>query len=237
MSASARAVSSPFFWFSGLRRGEGGRRDRAPGAGRGVLGCDLCREAADAFLAGPVRQQPHQLGAKAAPLPVVDDSDGDIGGLRVIGAPDVAGDAHAAPAGVIQRADRLVVVVVDLGEVAQLRRGVSSPFPDRNRDLRDLSLNRAKPSARSGASSLRTGRISTCDPSRSKTGDCRQLRGRAAASPRPSGAVSGGRNLLDRPRCQRAAGAAALAWPGGRPPPPPESCCAARAPSRFECVD
>jgi hypothetical protein len=32
------------------------------------------------------------------------------------------GDAHAAPAGVVQRAERLVIAVVDVGEVAQLGR-------------------------------------------------------------------------------------------------------------------
>ena len=36
--------------------------------------------------------------------------------------PDVAGDAHAVPVGAAEGADRLVVVVVDLGEEAQLHR-------------------------------------------------------------------------------------------------------------------
>jgi hypothetical protein len=42
--------------------------------------------------------------------------------VRVVTVPDVPGDAHAAPAGVVQRADRLVIAVVDVGEVAQLGR-------------------------------------------------------------------------------------------------------------------
>jgi hypothetical protein len=53
-------------------------------------------------------------------LPVVDDGDRDLGGLRVGGVADVAGDADTAPVRMIQRAERLVVVVVDVGKVAQL---------------------------------------------------------------------------------------------------------------------
>jgi len=55
-------------------------------------------------------------------LPVIDDGDRDLSCLRVAGIPDIAGDAHAVPAGPVQRTDRLMVVVVDVGEVAQLRR-------------------------------------------------------------------------------------------------------------------
>ena len=50
------------------------------------------------------------------------DGDGDLGGVRVLAVPDVPGDAHAAPAGVVKRTERLVVAVVDVGEVAQLGR-------------------------------------------------------------------------------------------------------------------
>jgi hypothetical protein len=56
-------------------------------------------------------------------MPLVDDSDRNLGGLRVFGVPDLAGDAHAAPVGVVQCAERLAVMVIDVGEVAQLRRG------------------------------------------------------------------------------------------------------------------
>jgi hypothetical protein len=55
-------------------------------------------------------------------LPVVDDGDRDLSRLRVVGIADVAGNAHAVPADLVQRAERLMVVVVDVGEVAQLRR-------------------------------------------------------------------------------------------------------------------
>jgi hypothetical protein len=88
-----------------------------------VLARDQRGEAANAFGPGTVRQLAQQLGAQSAALPVIDDSDGDFSGLRVFGVPDVAGYAHAAPVRGIQRAKCLVVMVVDLGEVAQLRRG------------------------------------------------------------------------------------------------------------------
>src|SRR5262249_60101680 len=90
---------------------------------RGVVIGDQSGEAVDAFGSGAAGQPGQQLGAQSAALPVVDDGDGDLGGVRVVGVPDVAGDAHAVPAGLIQSAERLVVVVVDIGGVAQLRRG------------------------------------------------------------------------------------------------------------------
>ena len=47
----------------------------------------------------------------------------DLSRPWVAGIADIAGDAHAVPARRVQRAERLVVVVVDVGEIAQLRRG------------------------------------------------------------------------------------------------------------------
>jgi len=55
-------------------------------------------------------------------LPVIDDGDRDLSRLRIAGIADIAGDAHALPAGLVQRAERFMVVVVDVGEVAHLRR-------------------------------------------------------------------------------------------------------------------
>jgi len=55
-------------------------------------------------------------------LPVIDDGERDLSRLRVVGIPDIAGNAHAAPAGQVQRTERLMVVVVEVGKVAQLRR-------------------------------------------------------------------------------------------------------------------
>src|SRR6266516_618087 len=90
---------------------------------RRIVGGGQGGEAVDAFAAGTACQLSQQLGAQSPALPVVDDGDGDLGGLWVFSVADVAGDAHAAPVGVVQRAERLVIVVVDLGEVAQLRGG------------------------------------------------------------------------------------------------------------------
>jgi hypothetical protein len=55
-------------------------------------------------------------------LPVIDDGDRDLSRLRVVDIADIAGDAHAVPAGPVQRSQCLMVVVVDVGKVAQLRR-------------------------------------------------------------------------------------------------------------------
>src|SRR5215470_10385157 len=63
-----------------------------PGHHRVVLG-DQRGEPADAFATGPAGQPGYQLGAQPAALPVIDDGDGDFGGVRVAGVPDVAGDA------------------------------------------------------------------------------------------------------------------------------------------------
>lgn len=68
-----------------------------------------------------IRSRPsHQFGAEPSTLPAVDDGDRDLGGLRVVGVADVAGDTDTAPVGMIQRAERLVVVVVNVGKVTQL---------------------------------------------------------------------------------------------------------------------
>ena len=77
---------------------------------------------ADAFLAGPVGQPGQQFGAQPPALPVVGDGEGDLGGLRVVGVPDVAGEARAAPVGRVQRDERLVVVMIHVGVVTQLGR-------------------------------------------------------------------------------------------------------------------
>jgi hypothetical protein len=90
---------------------------------RHIVGRDQCGEAADTLLEGTLRQLSHQFGTESATLPLVYDGDGYFGGLRVYGGPDITSDAHAAPVGTIHRAERLMVVMVDLGEVAQLCRG------------------------------------------------------------------------------------------------------------------
>ena len=88
---------------------------------RYVFGRDQRGEPVDALLAGAIRQPGQQFAAQTPPLPVIDDRDGDVGGVRVIGIPDEPGDAHPAPVAGIQGAERLVVVMVEVGKVAQLR--------------------------------------------------------------------------------------------------------------------
>ena len=88
-----------------------------------IVGGDQRGEVADALLPGPISQPVQQLGAEPPALPFVDDGDGNLGSLRVFGMPDVASHAEATAIDRIQCAQRLVVVVVDLGEVTQLRRG------------------------------------------------------------------------------------------------------------------
>jgi hypothetical protein len=56
-------------------------------------------------------------------VPLVDDGHGNVGSLRVLGISDVASDAHTASVDEAECYERLVVVVVDRGEVAQLGRG------------------------------------------------------------------------------------------------------------------
>ncbi len=87
-----------------------------------IVGRNKRRETANAFSAGTISQPIQQFGAESAALPVVNDDDGNFGGFRIAGLTDVASDAQAAPVDLVQRAKRLVVVVVDLSEVAQLRR-------------------------------------------------------------------------------------------------------------------
>ena len=89
-------------------------------------------EALDAVLARAGGQAPQQLAAEAAALPVVDDGDGRLGDRGLLGQADVAGDADARAALRVARADRLVVDVVDLGEVGELAR-VRSPLAPRKR--------------------------------------------------------------------------------------------------------
>ena len=94
--------------------------DVAEQSGHGrVSGVGQGGEAADSFLAGAVRQLSQQLGAQSPALPVIDDGDRDIlSRLRVVGIADIAGDAHAAAASPAPTArERLMVVVVDIGEV------------------------------------------------------------------------------------------------------------------------
>jgi hypothetical protein len=65
----------------------------------------------------------HQRLANPASLPGLEDGDRDLRAVTSFAIPDVAGDAHALAAAWIDRQQRLVITVVDFGEVAELRRG------------------------------------------------------------------------------------------------------------------
>ena len=90
---------------------------------RHIVSRDQCSEPADTLLAGTLRQLSHQFGAESPALPFVHDGDSYFGGPCVLSGPDVTSDAQAASVGAIHCAERFMVVMVDLGEVAQLRRG------------------------------------------------------------------------------------------------------------------
>ncbi len=82
----------------------------------------VAAEAADAVLEGGLGEQPQQDRPDPSALVVVEHRDRRLGNGRVVGQADVAGDADARvvrPGGV-QRDPGHVVVVVDLGEVADL---------------------------------------------------------------------------------------------------------------------
>ena len=74
----------------------------------------------DALGARPRGQAAQQFGRDPAVLPVIHDGDSD---LRVVGqlrVPDVTGHAHEAGLAARECHERLVIVVIDLGEVPQL---------------------------------------------------------------------------------------------------------------------
>ena len=74
----------------------------------------------DAVLGGARAQPPQQLAAEPAVLPGVDHGHGGLGDVRALVLAHVARHAHALAGGRVQRPDRLVVDVVDLGEERQL---------------------------------------------------------------------------------------------------------------------
>jgi hypothetical protein len=93
-----------------------------------------CGEVAYAFLTGTINKPFQELDAQSPALPVIDDGDGDFGALWVLGVPDEASDAKAATVDRIQGAERLVVVVVDRGQVTHLGRS-QVPFPPEESQL------------------------------------------------------------------------------------------------------
>jgi hypothetical protein len=101
-------------------------------------------------------------------MPVVDNGDRDLCGLVVVNRSDEPRDAHTTTVGA-QREDRLVIVMVDIGEVANFCVG-KLVLPDEEARCRDSALNRAKPSNSSGPSPTPICRRSTVQPSRRTSG-------------------------------------------------------------------
>ncbi len=103
---------------------------------RGVVQRHLSGEPPDAGQPGPVGQPGEQLRRESTALPAVDHRDCAFRRQRVLGGPDVARHSqpepvHAAhsphslglPTRELHGAERLVVVVVEVGEAVQLARG------------------------------------------------------------------------------------------------------------------
>ena len=78
-------------------------------------------EASDALFARASGQILQQCGAKPAALPIVGHRDGDLGHRRVIARAHEARHAEAVARVGVDRQQRLVIVVIDLGQVFQLR--------------------------------------------------------------------------------------------------------------------
>ena len=68
-----------------------------------------------------LRQRLQQQRPEAPFPPVVGDGDGGLREPRPVAQPDEARDSHTAAGDGVERRQRLVIVMVDLGEVAQLR--------------------------------------------------------------------------------------------------------------------
>src|SRR5690242_16647723 len=88
----------------------------------GVVREAVGREVPDSLLERPCGQPLEQLGGDATPLPVVNDRHGHLGSLRVLLGAHEARHADRLTALPAECDERLVVVVVDLGEVAHQAR-------------------------------------------------------------------------------------------------------------------
>jgi hypothetical protein len=89
----------------------------------GVVGGEqLGREHADAVLGGATAEASQQQAADPSALRCVDHRHRRLGGVRAVAVADVARDPEPLARPRIQRADRLVVDVVDVGEERQLAR-------------------------------------------------------------------------------------------------------------------
>jgi hypothetical protein len=98
------------------------------GAHPGVRAEQLAAEVRDAALRGGGAQPEEQQLAEPAAVQLVDDRDRGLGGGRRVGQPDEARHAETdglavAVAALGDRAEREVMLLIDLGEVAQLVQG------------------------------------------------------------------------------------------------------------------
>lgn len=82
-------------------------------------GCEL----SDALVSGALRQAAQQRFANAAALPGFKYRDRDLRRVAAFALPDVASDTDALIAGRIDGQQRLMIVVVDFGQIAKLGRG------------------------------------------------------------------------------------------------------------------
>jgi hypothetical protein len=98
-------------------------------------------EALDPFLTGTRAQGLEQEGPQPPSLPVIDHGHGDLGGVGTAGVAHVA--RHSKPLAVclVGRDDRLVVVVIDLGQIAH---HVRAELPGRHQEAPVARL-RAEP--------------------------------------------------------------------------------------------
>jgi len=87
---------------------------------RRIAVVDQRGESPDALLQRALEQLAEQHGAKAPSLPVIDHGDRHFGGLVVVDRSDEARNTHATTIPGTQRDDSLVIVMVDVGEIAHL---------------------------------------------------------------------------------------------------------------------
>src|SRR5438270_6304855 len=103
-----------------------GGRDGAPGQAEAPDGCEHAgvvmehgpAQTLDPLLRGPLGEAAQQRSPHAVSLPLVDDDDRPIGKATVLAVAHEAGDCDDGAAD--HRDERLVLVVVDLGEVPDL---------------------------------------------------------------------------------------------------------------------
>ena len=88
-----------------------------------VVGQHERGELGDAFVPGAFGQPLQQHPANPTSLPGLEDRHSNLRAVGPFAIADVAGDADALAASLIDREQRLVIPVVDFGEVAQLGGG------------------------------------------------------------------------------------------------------------------